>query len=362
MAVAAYDSSFRLVFQRQNSFGRPSAAARLAIAVGIATLASLLPFIEHIRSPTHPADFGLVWFGARSIIHHVSPYELVGPGLPYNWPWKQLLYPGTAMVVTLPFAALPLLPASVLFVGISTLLLAYAVTRDGWQRLPIFLSSAFVIAAAAGQWSPLLTAALCIPSLAWVVAAKPNIGLALLASTTSQRALKTAVLGTAVLLVISLMLLPDWPVHWFNALKTTGYMNAPIALPGGVFVLLALLRWRRPEARLIIALACVPQTNSWYEALPLMLVPFTFRETLTMSLVSSLGFLFEWAFVTAHGDVAVNRVVGILMVAFVYLPATLLVLLRSNEGESPAFLSFLRRRSLQNSSSVTDPFRGAPQD
>lgn len=330
-------------FTDADKSGAPSRSARTAIAVAIATLASLLTFVEHIRTPNHPADFGLVWFGARSIIHRVSPYELVGPGLSYDWPWGQLLYPATAMVVALPLAAFPLLTASMLFVWISSFLLVYAVTAEGWQRLPMFLSVGFVIAVRAGQWSPLLTAAFCIPSLAWVFAAKPNIGLALLASTPSLRALKTAVFGGMALTIVSLLIYPAWPIHWFGALKTSGNMNAPITLPGGVFVLLALLRWRRPEARLIVALACVPQTNSWYEALPLLLVASTLRENLALSLVSSFGFVFG-RFVSNFTYIEIGRTAGILMVAFAYLPATLLVLLRKNEGERPAFLTWLLQR------------------
>ena len=44
-------------------------------------------------------------------------------------------------------------------------------------------------------------------------------------------------------------------------------------------MLLAILRWRRPEARLLIALACVPQSMLLYETVPLFLVPRTFRES-----------------------------------------------------------------------------------
>ena len=43
--------------------------------------------------------------------------------------------------------------------------------------------------------------------------------------------------------------------------------------PGGAVLLLALIRWRVAEGRLLAALACVPQTIGLYEALPLFLIP-----------------------------------------------------------------------------------------
>src|SRR5687767_10997999 len=97
--------------------------------------------------PDHPGDFGIVWFGAKALLHDANPYVLVGPGLVYEWPWPQA-YPVTAMVMAMPFTLLPQLPATLAFVWISAAVLAYAVTVDGWYRLPLFLSSAFVVAAA----------------------------------------------------------------------------------------------------------------------------------------------------------------------------------------------------------------------
>ncbi|HZK78066.1 MAG TPA: hypothetical protein VFC35_04100, partial [Gemmatimonadaceae bacterium] len=115
--------------------------------------------------PDHPGDFGLSWFGARAMLSGKNPYALVGPGLAYDWPWP-LVYPGTAFVVALPFTVIALLPANLVFVFASSAVLAYSVTEEGWSRLPMFGSSAFIVAAGAAQWSPLFTAALGIPVLA----------------------------------------------------------------------------------------------------------------------------------------------------------------------------------------------------
>lgn len=312
----------------------PPTASRLGVAAFLGTVASLLTYTQTFRVPPHPGDFGLAWFGAKALLHGANPYVLVGPGKVYDWQWPQT-YPVTAMVTALPFTLLPQLAATLAFVWISTAVLAYTITFDGWYRLPLFLSSTFLVAAFAAQWSPLLTAALCIPSLAWVFAAKPNFGFALLAYAPRLRAIKAALIGGAVVTLISFALFPTWPVHWLAAVNSVRHMHVPILLPGGVFVLLALLRWRRPEARLIVALACVPQTNSWYEALPLLLVPATYRQSLMLSFVSTCGVFFQQRFMVAANEIEFNRGVGILMIAFVYLPATLLVLHRPNKGVRP---------------------------
>jgi hypothetical protein len=324
----------------------PPVRTRLALAGSIALGACILHYIAALRLH-HAGDFGIVWFGARALFHGANPYVLVGPGLVYDWQWNTVLYPATAMVVAAPFALLPQLAATLLFVWLSTALLAYAITADGWYRLPLFLSSAFIVATFAAQWSPLLTAALCIPSLAWVFAAKPNLGLALLVTSSKLRPIKVAMIGGLVLLAASVLWFPGWPMNWLAAIRSISHMHAPIMLPGGAFILLALLRWRRPEARLIIALACVPQTNSWYEALPLFLVPATYRESLVLSLISVCGWIFQFQFMTANNEAEYNRIVGILMVAFIYLPATALVLRRSNNGGLPGIVEVMlgRRRS-----------------
>jgi hypothetical protein len=311
----------------------PTIRARILVAIAIATAAASLTYIEHLRMPGHPADFGIVWFGARALLHGANPYGLVGPSLVYDWEWREL-YPATAMVAAMPLAILPQLAAAVTFVWISSALLAYAITVDGWYRLPLFLSSAFIFAARSGQWSPLMTAALCIPSLAWVFAAKPNFALALIVSTRSKRAIMIAIGGGAVLLLISLFLLPRWPALWISTLRTAHHISAPIVRLGGVFILLALLRWRRAEARLIVALACMPQTTHWYDSLPLLLVPATFRQSLILSFVSSAGFLFERFIVAGQKEIPFNHDVGALMVALMYLPATIMVLRRPNVSES----------------------------
>jgi hypothetical protein len=307
----------------------PSRRARLTVSALIATLAAVFPVVEHIRVPTRPTDFGIIWFGARSLLHGIDPYPLVGPGRAYPWDWD-LLYPATSMVLAMPFSWFSEPVAAALFVWVSTALLAYAITENGWDLLFLFPSSAFIVAARAAQWSPLYSAAFCLPWLGFVLAAKPNVGGAIALASGSRKLLATALMGGVALLVISLAILPSWPQQWLGAVRGATHLTAPIISVGGFVVLLSALRWRRPEARLILLLACVPQTGSWYEALPLLLVAQTRRESQILSLVSSLGFLSIRFLIHGQPEAQFNREVSALMVAFAYLPAMIVVLRRPN--------------------------------
>lgn len=312
----------------------------VASAIGI--LSGAIAALRFAQNPWHPSDFGQSWFGALALRHGADPYSLVGPGLQYDWPWE-LFYPVTSMVIALPMSYLPEMLATFLFVAVSCWLLTYALTEESWGRLALLLSWPFVIAVTAGQWSPILTAAVILPSLGWLWVAKPNIGVAILAATSSARLLKIALLGGALIIAASVALSPNWPREWLASLARQQHMGAPIMRTGGILILLGLLRWRRPEARLIVALACVPQTNNWYEGVPLLLAASTFRESLFLSAVSILGYFIPPYVMTATNESQFNAQVGALMVAFCYMPATLLVLRRPNEGELPAWLSVVRK-------------------
>jgi hypothetical protein len=321
---------------------RPSRRRRFAIALLIGAMGTLVHYTKFRLMPSHPGDFGLSWFGARALLHGVNPYELVGPGRLYDWPWP-LVYPATAFVAAMPLAILPQLVATLIFVFVSCALLAYSVTGRDWARLPMFGSAAFIVASGAAQWSPLFTAAMGIPVLGFFFAAKPTIGLAL-GGAGDPSVQKFALIGGAALTVTSLVFLPDWPRLWVGQLHYATQMAAPLTRLGGVFVLLALLRWRRPEARLVLFLACVPQVGSWYDMLPLFLVPFTSRESMTLATVSSLGFVLHYHFGTTRSEFEFNQQGGALMVALGYLPAVIMVLRRPNDGKLPPWLTRIADR------------------
>ena len=63
---------------------------------------------------------------------------------------------------------------------------------------------------------------------------------------------------------------PGWVPEWLASVARTPH-KSHLLRPGGFLLLLALLRWRRPEARLLAVLSLMPQTTALYEALPLAL-------------------------------------------------------------------------------------------
>src|SRR4030095_4913505 len=88
------------------------------------------------------------------------------------------------------------------------------------------------------------------------------------------------------------ILRPDWPGNWINTIRSgpfTTQFKAPILTPFGFPTVLALLRWRRPEGRLLFALACVRQNGFMYDQLPLLLVPATAAQALLLSGLSHIS-------------------------------------------------------------------------
>jgi hypothetical protein len=110
---------------------------------------------------------------------------------------------------------------------------------------------------------------------------------------------------------------------------------------GGWLPLFALLRWRRPEARLLTALTLIPQTVFPYEMVALALIPRTKGEHLTLigcvTVFSTAVFLIGPPMLTMHDDGArwvraAQNVSVPLAVWLVYVPALVMVLRRPNTG------------------------------
>ena len=267
----------------------------------------------------------------------MGPAGIYQHDFPFFWPL-------TAAIVILPLGLLGEAQAAVVFSWISCCLFVYAITANGWERLPLVLSMPFLVAIRQPQWSPLLAAGFCLPALAWIFSAKPTIGLALLASTGSIRTFLIAVVGGAALCLVGLLFVPEWPLEWVRNVRGQTHMTAPILRPAGFLALAALFRWRRPEARLIVALACVPQTIAWYDVVVLLLVASTFRESLFLAITTAVPMVYETAFGLGDGALDLYPRSSLVLMAVAYLPAILIVLRRPNEGDPPAWFQLLRWR------------------
>lgn len=270
-----------------------------------------------------PSDLAQLWHAARSWMHGLDPYSSVGPGRAFDWPFP-LLYPMTAVLAAVPLVALPLWVADPLFVGLGAACLAWVLMRDRFDdpRLLVFLSGAGVLAVQTSQWSPLMCASVFLPGLGFLLACKPTLGLALLTAFPSWRVM----VGIGAFALVSLVAWPTWPVQWLDALPAATHIVAPVMRPGGVLVLAVLYHWRVPEARLVAAWACMPQTPEMYEAVPLFLIPHTWRESgILAGLTILTGALRRW-FGPYPSYEAYMDVGGTLIVWLLFVPSACMVI------------------------------------
>lgn len=307
---------------------------RLAFAIAIALAAGAYTWLYGAFNPQHTSDFDQVWAAARALHAGDNPYDVIGYARPFYW-WWPFYYPLPAAVLAWPLGFLPVLAARAAFCGLSSGLLAWGLTRDGWHRWPAFISIPFFVSLELAQWAPLVTAAVLLPWLSWVGIAKPNWGVAIAASTREARDWVSMASGAALLLAVSLALNPGWFSQWLGLVREASHFRAPVTQPFGFLMLLALLRWRRWEARLLVAMCLLPQTPGFYDALVLFVIPRTFRESLALCVTGFVVFftmVFRQPWPT--GDAWMLDIARF-TIWFQYLPCVLLVLTRPNEGRLP---------------------------
>jgi hypothetical protein len=323
----------------------PSRRLRAWLALGAALLSGLRALLW-ISGEAKARDFDQVWFAARMLLAGRNPYAEIGPGLHFDWP-APLYYPLTAAVAVVPLATIGRSLAAVLFAAIASGAFVWAATRRTIGPAVVITSASAALAAETVQWSPLLGAAYGIPWLGVLLCAKPTIGLAIWLA----RPTRVAVVGAVVLAGLALAVIPTWPADWLEALRHTSLATAggtpyfaPIKSAGGAFALLALLRWRRPEARLVLALACVPQTPLLYETVPLFLVPYSITEGGVLWLGSWLAALWLSSAGPFGSDFARFRVSVDAIGWCLYFPAVVMLLRRPNVGPAPERLERVIRR------------------
>ena len=175
----------------------------------------------------------------------------------------------------------------------------------------------------------------CGPRSAFSSPASPRS--ARLASRTSL--LLAAAIGGAAIVLLSLALSPGWPSLWLRNLDSVIEHPAPIAAPFGVLLLSALLRWRRREGRLLLAMAFVPQLLLFADQLPLMLVARSARDAMLLTIGGWVAAIF-WFAQEADKFGAVSFAAPYVL-AGCYLPALWIVLRQPNQG---TVLASLERR------------------
>jgi hypothetical protein len=328
---------------------RPSLRARLvcafliAMATGAFTYSTLTDLGDaRLRSGSTimANDFTQSWLAARAVLRGIDPYEFVlSQPTPSGTGW---FYPYPAALIALPFGWIPVQLAGAAFIAVGCGLLAFFVSREGLWRLSLFLTAPAMRLTQSVQWSPLLLAGAVWPGMLGVVVAKPNLAAAFFAYQTNLRDVLRGLIGGALLVLVSLMLAPSWPMDWIHTLRgdaSVSQYQSPILTLLGWPVALAALRWRRREARLLLLMACLPQNGFFYDQLPLMLVPAHLVEVVLVAGISHLGHALAIATKVPDADVATwSSSYFPIMVATLYLPCLFLVLRRPNEGPMPPWI------------------------
>ena len=295
---------------------------RLILACAIAILSGSLCYLRLSQKGQLAGDFTFSLRAAELLLDGKNPYLEIRPEGEYPFQ-THFYYPLTAALASLPFIGLSAYLAGALFFGLSSGLLAFALLKDNAKHLPLFLSAPYFVAAATAQWSPLIVAAGLMPALSWLLSCKPNLGLAMFVFKPGRTSLALIIL----FLGFSLALLPSWPLDWLSLVRElAGHPPPAFVLPLGPFCLLAWLRWRRPEARLFLALSLFPQLLFFYDQLPLWLLPRSFKTSLLYAALSWLAyFAWRWQGVSPQsGEILVQPTQYIL--ALVYLPALVILL------------------------------------
>jgi hypothetical protein len=231
----------------------------LALGLGFVLVCRVLLYVW---MPDRSTDFDLLYDMAGRLLRREEVYPLGT---------HSFLYPLPAVLLAVPFRALPLWLARPVFDVLIGAAFVYALWRyRGPSALLALLSGAYLFAMAKGQTTPLMVAACLIPALGFLFAIRPNTSAILWITRPSW----LPMLGVSIFLAISLAVLPTWPMDWWLALPvdTTDFM--PLVMrPLGALLLLAGFRWYSPEGRLLLAIACIPQTTLPYELVALALIP-----------------------------------------------------------------------------------------
>jgi hypothetical protein len=234
-----------------------------------------------------------------------------------------------------PFTVLPVAVARVLFSTVAAAILGWALGPRVRSHWPVLLSASYIISASRAQWAPVLLAATWIPALGFMIAAKPNVGVAALASL-KRKDMIVAGTGIAGAVALSFLIRPDWVASWLKAISVAPHIqSAVMLLPAGPLLLLAALRWKRPEARLFLALVLIPHTPSLYDLLLLFFACRSIRESMALALLTQALYWGIVLFGSFNTFDAFAEGVGRAAVLTVFLPVLIVILLRPNRFADP---------------------------
>jgi hypothetical protein len=306
---------------------------RIGVAIAVGAAFGVLTYaLLRARGPSiQGADFTYPWLAARAILHRQNPYDVISPvDVPFG---GRFLYPWTASIVAVPFAWLDSAVGGALMAAITVGLAVFAVTREHWWRLLMFVSGPAYMIVSSVQWSGLLVAASEFPALIGIAGAIKPFAIASLAYQRRRRDVLRAVAVGVPILALSLILAPRWPLDWLHTMQASppGHQyETPLLRWTGLPVVLALTRWRRPEARLLFCMAALPQTMFLYDQVLVFLIPRSRVEMLVAVVLSLLVLLLPAIIFDQSTSTSLSRAYVPLMNCGIYWPALVMVLRRPN--------------------------------
>ena len=283
----------------------------ISLMIGLATGFFSWFLLAHFRLGA--GDFNWAVWAAQDLLAHRNPYDR-----------PMQLYPLTCAIFGLPFVWLPLEVAGGAFYGLSSAVMAFGLSRDGYHRLLVFLAYPYWAGLIEAQWSPLIVASSLFPLLLPATLAKPQLGLPVMLTASTKRGL----LACVALGALSLLVMPRWPWFWVAHFQRYERFIPLLVLPGPLLAL-ALLRYRERDARFLFLMAAVPQ-RWFYDTFVLWLIPKSPREIVWTSGLSWVVGVWRWY----HHPHSYSQV-GRWMVLFMYLPMLVVVLVRPRM-ETPA--------------------------
>ncbi|HEY1271372.1 MAG TPA: hypothetical protein VGF08_05285 [Terriglobales bacterium] len=283
---------------------------RILVSLGIGLAGGLFCWylLRHFHQGA--ADFGWAIRAARYLLDGRNPYDT---------PLEQ--YPLTAALFAVPFVRLPGELAAGIFFGISSALLAFGLTQHGYVRLLVFLAFPYWGAILTAQWAPIITASAFFPLLLPLTMAKPQLGFPVALTHLSRR----GVVACAVWGLLSLAVMPRWPLLWWRQLGNYEHFIPLLVLPGPLLAL-ALLRYRERDAWLLMVTALMPQ-RWFFDSLVLWLIPKSRRELVVTAAASWMVGIWRWY----HSPTSMTQV-GRWVVLGIYLPVLMVVLLRRKQS------------------------------
>ena len=308
---------------------RPRLTTRLVLATLVAFGAAAVSWRAQYVAHANGSDHVIVQRAAQAFLAGRDPYQL-GPQNQLPELFWRFFYPLPSVVLGFPFVWMDPRDAAIAFTFCSAWLLVFVATRDGLGLVPMFLSVSFLAAAQFAQSTPLILAFALVPGLRALTFLKPNLGVAFLAWRPSWR----TIAGAAAIFGLSVLFWPDWPRRWLISVHSSPAHHAPALTGIGAIALLSILRWRRPEGRLLLAMTVVPHGLYFYDELPLWLVTNSRRQALILTFCSWLGWLL-WNVMSPGPDIADSSRWSVVSI---YLPALVMLLRRPNEGAVPQWL------------------------